>query len=463
MMNFLVTPRNMPTRYADRVGYDRPGAYAALDEALLCHLAFVVDGEPRLIPTLHVRVGDALYLHGSTGSGPMLALREPGVRVSVAVTLLDGLVFARSQFDHSANYRSVIVHGQPRLVTDEAEKLTALTALVDKAGAVAAQLGGPAAAGNATAAARGVAPDGSGVTGEHPVPGEQPAPAGRPGEQPAPAGRAGDTRPPTAKELAQTAVFALPLEEVSIKRRAAGVNDDPADVALPHWAGVVPVWLTAGPAEPDAGVAAPVPGYLTPPRSPWLEPTVLAGQHVRLEPLDLCHAGELFQALDDEEVWRYIPGRRPATVAEMADNIRGKLAEARRGLRTAWVQKDAVTGAVVGTTSYCPPDEKNRFVHIGSTQLSRSVWRTGINTEAKLLLMRHAFETLGAVRVELQTDNLNIRSQNAIQRIGGVREGVHRSNKLRRDGTWRDTHMFGMTVEQWPDIENRLVKRLAQG
>ncbi len=258
-------------------------------------------------------------------------------------------------------------------------------------------------------------------------------------------------------------MIALELTEVSVKQRSHGVVDEPADLALPYWAGVVPIRLHAGLAEPDAGVAAPVPGYLTPPRSPWLEPAVLVGRHVRLEPLDACHAGELFLALDDEEVWRHIPGARPTTVAAMAANIEGKLREAQRGLRTAWVQKDASTGAVIGTTSFCPPDETNRSVHIGSTQLGRAAWRSGVNTEAKLLLMTHAFETLGAGRVELQTDNRNARSQAAIERIGGRREGIFRRHKRRGDGTFRDSYFYAITVDEWPEVRNRLVQRLARG
>ncbi len=142
MTNFLVTPRNTPTRSAERISYDRAAAYAILDEALLCHLGFVVDGEPRVLPTTHVRVGDTLYLHASSGGGPALALRAGAERICVEVTVLDGLVFGRSQFHHSANYRSVVAHGAPRLVTGGAEQRAALAALVDKAGAVAARPGG---------------------------------------------------------------------------------------------------------------------------------------------------------------------------------------------------------------------------------------------------------------------------------------------------------------------------------
>ncbi|MFU8871312.1 bifunctional pyridoxamine 5'-phosphate oxidase family protein/GNAT family N-acetyltransferase [Micromonospora sp. SL4-19] len=403
------TERTTATRMRDRMSYDEAAAHAALDEAYHCALSFVVDGEPRVLPTLHVRVGDTLYLHGSTGSRPLLAARRgDGLPVCVAVTHLDGLVFARSQFNHSANYRSVVVHGTARLVTDEREKAEVLTALVEKVAA----------------------------------------------------GRSADSRPPSRRELAETAMLALPLREVSVRARAAGANDEPADLDLPYWAGVVPLRLTAGTPEPAAGVAAPVPAYLRPARSPWLEPVVLRGEHVVLEPLDLSHAEELYAALDDEEVWRYIGSPRPRSVAEMTGYVRSALDAHLRGVRTPWVQRCAATGAVVGTTSYYQPDEDLRTVEIGFTQLGRAWWRTGINTEAKLLLLTRAFEELDATRVTWQTSTLNERSQGAIERLGATREGTLRANRRRADGTWRDSALYSMLAAEWPSAQTRLRERL---
>ena len=171
METFEPTHRTTATRDRGRISYEHATAHAIIDEAYLCHLGFVVDGEPRILPTLHVRVGDTLYLHGSTGSRPLLAARGPdGLPVCVTVTHLDGLVLARSWFHHSANYRSVVAHGRARLVTDEAEKLRVLTALMNKIAE----------------------------------------------------GRADDSRPPVRKELAETSVLALPLTEVSVKARVGG-------------------------------------------------------------------------------------------------------------------------------------------------------------------------------------------------------------------------------------------------
>jgi nitroimidazol reductase NimA-like FMN-containing flavoprotein (pyridoxamine 5'-phosphate oxidase superfamily) len=205
------TGRTTATRLRERVSYHRAAAHAILDEAYHCHLGFVVDGQPRVLPTLHVRIGDTVYVHGSTGSGPMLAARAAGgLPVCLTVTLLDGLVYARSQFHHSANYRSVVAHGTAYPVRDAEDRRAVLVALVEKLGA----------------------------------------------------GRSADSRPPTARELAQTDVLALALREVSVKCRDGGVNDEPDDLALPHWAGVVPLRLAAGPPVADPAARRPPPPYL---------------------------------------------------------------------------------------------------------------------------------------------------------------------------------------------------------
>ncbi|TDB75265.1 bifunctional pyridoxamine 5'-phosphate oxidase family protein/GNAT family N-acetyltransferase [Micromonospora sp. KC723] len=406
---YTPTARTTASRYRDRMSYDRAAAHAVLDEAYHCVLGFAVDGEPRLLPTLHVRVGDTLYLHGSTGGRPLLAARgDAGLPVCVAVTLLDGLVYGRSQFHHSANYRSVVAHGVAHLVTGEDEKRKVLTALVDKVGA----------------------------------------------------GRSADSRPPSRRELAETAVLALPLREVSVRARTGGVVDEPADLDLPHWAGVVPVRLTAGLPEPDVGVTAPVPAYLRAPVSPWREPAELRGAHVLLEPLDLAHADELFAATAEPEVFAHLGNPLPAGLADMRAIVATALAARHRGERVPWVQRCARTGAVVGSTSYYEIDPQRRSVAIGHTWLGRPWWRTGINTEAKLLLLGRAFDDLGAVRVVWHTDIRNSRSQAAIERLGATREGVLRMHRQRPDGSWRDTVQFAMTVDEWPTARARLREKL---
>jgi nitroimidazol reductase NimA-like FMN-containing flavoprotein (pyridoxamine 5'-phosphate oxidase superfamily) len=184
-------------REPQRGRYDRETIDLILDEALLCHLGFEIDGQPYVIPTLHARVGDRLYVHGSAASR-MLRHLAGGVRVCVTVTLLDGLVLARSVFNHSVNYRSVVLLGTATLVEGD-EKLAALHALT-----------------------------------------EQLAP-----------GRWEEARRPTTAELKATWILSLPIEEVSAKVRNGPPEDEPGDEDLPVWAGVVPVHLAADPSEYD--------------------------------------------------------------------------------------------------------------------------------------------------------------------------------------------------------------------
>jgi uncharacterized protein len=189
----LQTKRTTVRRLADRAVYDRAAIHAILDEALLCHVGFVVDGAPFVIPTIHVRVGDTLYFHGSAASRMLRSLRD-GVDACVTVTLLDGLVLARSAFHHSMNYRSVVVFGKGREVIDAGEKRAALDALV-----------------------------------EHVVP-----------------GRAAIVRAPNEIEMKQTLVIAIPLAEASAKVRTGPPLDDEEDYALDVWAGVIPMALVKG-------------------------------------------------------------------------------------------------------------------------------------------------------------------------------------------------------------------------
>ncbi|MFJ5533197.1 pyridoxamine 5'-phosphate oxidase family protein [Streptomyces sp. NPDC093261] len=211
---YTPTDRTVPTRSTERASYDRELVHAILDEGYVCHLGFVRDGAPVVLPTLYGRVGERLYVHGSTGSRPMRmsGAADPGLAVCLTVTHVDGLVLARSAFHHSVNYRSVVVHGIAHQVTDPDERRTALDALVD-----------------------------------HVVP-----------------GRSGDSRPANRKELAATAVIRLDLDEVSAKVRTGGVHDEPEDLALPYWAGVVPVRREYGAPQADAGLSPDValPDYL---------------------------------------------------------------------------------------------------------------------------------------------------------------------------------------------------------
>jgi nitroimidazol reductase NimA-like FMN-containing flavoprotein (pyridoxamine 5'-phosphate oxidase superfamily)/RimJ/RimL family protein N-acetyltransferase len=407
-MTYPQTTRTTATRTGERMSYDRAAAHAILDEAYDCAVGYVVGGEPLVLPTLHVRVGDTVYLHGSSGARLGLTARGEGVRICLTVTLLDGLVYARSQFHHSANYRSVIAHGTATVVTDEAEKAAAMTALVDRVGA----------------------------------------------------GRSTDSRPPSRREMAQTVVLALPLTEVSVRARSGGVADAPEDLHLPHWAGVVPMRRVAGPPEPDAGVTAPLPSYLAASDSPWHTAPTLCGRHVLLEQLALSHVDGLLTALDHEEVWQHLPIARPRDREAMAGLVTSALRAQHLGERVAWAQRDAVTGEVIGMTCYHDVDDERRTLGIGHTILGRGSWRTGVNTEAKLLLLERAFDVLKAERVFWYTDVRNERSQRAIARLGAGRDGVIRRHRPRLDGSWRDSVLFAMTPDEWPAAAAGLRERL---
>ncbi|MFB7664328.1 pyridoxamine 5'-phosphate oxidase family protein [Kitasatospora sp. NPDC056138] len=203
--------RTTPTRYRDRATWEREAIHAILDSSYICHLGFVADGAPVVLPTIYARVGDRLYVHGSTGSRPMRgAGPDQGLPVCVTVTLVDGLVLTKSAFNHSVNFRSVVAHGTAHQVTDPDELAIALDALVD-----------------------------------HAVP-----------------GRSGDVRRPNAKELAATAVVRLVLDEVSAKTRDDDAHDDEEDLDLPHWSGVVPVRTVHGAPQPHPSASVPLPDYL---------------------------------------------------------------------------------------------------------------------------------------------------------------------------------------------------------
>jgi nitroimidazol reductase NimA-like FMN-containing flavoprotein (pyridoxamine 5'-phosphate oxidase superfamily) len=203
------TPRTRVVREPQRAVYDRDTVNQILDEAFLCHVGFVADGQPFVIPTSYGRDGDVLYIHGSAASR-MLRNLDQGVSVCITVTLLDGLVLARSVFNHSMNYRSVVILGTATLVDDPAEKLAALRAL-----------------------------------SQHIIP-----------------GRWDDSRQPNEKELKATSVLRLPITEFSAKVRVGPPIDDEEDYEFPTWAGVIPLGLKVGAAIRDERCERVLPKYL---------------------------------------------------------------------------------------------------------------------------------------------------------------------------------------------------------
>lgn len=186
------TPRTRLVREPDRAVYDREAAYQILDEGFLCHVGFVMDSQPFVIPTSYGRTGDNLYIHGSAASRMLRQMKE-SLPVCITVTLLDGLVLARSIFNHSMNYRSVVVLGKATLVDDPAEKLEGLRLL-----------------------------------SEHVIP-----------------GRWAESRQPNEKELKATSLLRVPIEEFSAKVRQGPAVDDEEDYSFPTWAGVVPLEMVA--------------------------------------------------------------------------------------------------------------------------------------------------------------------------------------------------------------------------
>jgi RimJ/RimL family protein N-acetyltransferase len=193
-------------------------------------------------------------------------------------------------------------------------------------------------------------------------------------------------------------------------------------------------------------------------------PITLAGRWVRLEPVRPGHAADLWDALrQDPSVWRWMPRSRPDSVAEMEALLAADLGAQARGEVVVFTQLEPASGRAVGSTSYLNISRRDRGLEIGSTWLGRPWQRTGINTEAKYLLLRHAFEELGAARVQLKTDGRNLQSQAAIERLGAVREGVLRRHMLVHDGVLRDTVMYSILDGEWPAVKARLEARMAAG
>ncbi|MEA5464124.1 pyridoxamine 5'-phosphate oxidase family protein [Leptothoe sp. PORK10 BA2] len=199
----MKTSRTQVKRIPKRGHYDQETVYSILDAGLICHVGFAMEGQPVVIPTAYGRIENQLFIHGSPASRMLKSLQQ-GIEVCVTVTLLDGLVLARSAMHHSMNYRSVVLFGTAELVSDREEKLKALYAFT-----------------------------------EHVMP-----------------GRWAETREPNGQELQGTTVLALPIEEASAKIRTGPPVDDAADYSLPHWAGVIPLRMQVGEPIEDPQLAA---------------------------------------------------------------------------------------------------------------------------------------------------------------------------------------------------------------
>jgi len=183
---------------------------------------------------------------------------------------------------------------------------------------------------------------------------------------------------------------------------------------------------------------------------------ILEGQHARLEPLAALHAPDLLAAAQDDAVWLYMPIPRPRAPADLERMIADALAAQDRGEQLPFAILERAGGRAIGSTRYLDLRPEHRGLEIGWTWITPAFQRSAINTECKLLLLKHAFETLGCLRVQLKTDARNLRSQAAIERLGATREGVLRKHYVLWDGYVRDSVMYSITDEQWPEVERRL-------
>jgi RimJ/RimL family protein N-acetyltransferase len=191
-----------------------------------------------------------------------------------------------------------------------------------------------------------------------------------------------------------------------------------------------------------------------------IEPVTLVGRVVRLEPLQPAHAEDLHAAGQEPRIWLCMPTDPSASVVSTVAWIADALAEQAAGRQIPFAIVDQATNRAVGSTRYLSLAPRDRGLEIGWTWLAVSAQRTAVNTECKYLLLRHAFDELGAIRVQLKTDSRNVTSQRAIERLGAVREGVLRKQMIVQDGYQRDTVMYSITDDEWPAVKARLEARL---
>ncbi len=192
------------------------------------------------------------------------------------------------------------------------------------------------------------------------------------------------------------------------------------------------------------------------------KPVLLTGRTVRLEPLQPSHAAGIFAASRDPEIWRWMLIEQLKTEAEAEKWIEAAIAAAVAGSEVAWATVRQADGRVVGSTRFLDLRRPNRGLEIGWTWIDPQAQRTGVNTEAKFLMLRHAFEDLGAIRVQLKTDERNLRSRTAIARLGATFEGILRKYQARFNGYVRNTAMFSITSDEWPTVKARLEGMLAR-
>jgi RimJ/RimL family protein N-acetyltransferase len=193
-----------------------------------------------------------------------------------------------------------------------------------------------------------------------------------------------------------------------------------------------------------------------------IEQVTLHGTHIRLEPLSLAHQAQLCEVGLDEMIWRWNPRLPVRTPEDMRRYINNALEQQSRGTALPFATIDLASGRPVGSTRFAEIDVENRRVEIGYTWIAPPWQRSAVNTEAKYLMLRHAFETLGCVRVELKTDSLNERSRNAILRIGAKEEGIFRNHMVTHSGRLRHSVWFSIIDSEWPAVKTNLEAKLTR-
>jgi N-acetyltransferase len=192
-----------------------------------------------------------------------------------------------------------------------------------------------------------------------------------------------------------------------------------------------------------------------------IQPVTLIGNHVKLVPLSLEHVKPLYEVSRDPEIWNYLSPIK--SEEDMRKNVMSAIENQKQGKELPFTILERETERPIGSTRYLDISIPNRHVEIGWTWLSSDVWRTPINTECKFLLLQHSFEELGAIRVTLKTDLRNTRSQKAIERIGGIKEGILRNHRILEDGYIRDTVYYSILDREWPIVKKNLATILERG
>jgi N-acetyltransferase len=191
----------------------------------------------------------------------------------------------------------------------------------------------------------------------------------------------------------------------------------------------------------------------------WNELFVLIGNTIKLSPMELIQVPELWEAAKPEEIWEFTAGKVRSLEASLK-MVESGIADRERGISYPFVVKELGTNRIVGSTRFLDISSTHKSVEIGWTWYHPNVWKTRVNTECKFLLLQHAFEVWNLNRVQLKTDSRNIRSQRAIERIGGVKEGILRKDRIIEDGYIRDTVFYSILKEEWPEVRKQLISKL---